>query len=1006
MSRRSFAYLGRWLLLGLVFLVVAAPAAMSQTSTGSIRGYVTDSSGSPVAGARVVAVNPATTAQREVATQSNGFYAILGLVPAEYDVTARQIGMAPQKVHVRVLIGEVFPLDFKLATSAVQLEAVSVVAGAGVEVRTSEVATNVTQQQIERLPTASRNVLDLAALAPGVTITEDRINSVSRTFTAGGQSANTVNIFVDGTSLKNDLTGGGVTGQDASKGNPFPRSAIQEYRVISQNFKAEYQKASSAIITATTKSGGNEWHGNVLYGYQNKDLVALDTFQIKAKNSNPLTFTKPDYSRSLVSLSLGGPIQRDRLFFFGAYEGNYQNRNFFVNFPTPRAGFPALDTVNITQYNGNFGSPFRETMVFGKLNYTVNPKSTAELSFSTRHETDVRDFGSVNCQTATMCALNEAVNFAQDISIGQLRYNRYAGAWLNEAKVDYSRFRRNPVPNTPGLPARVYTYRDVLGTQTTDGFIGSNLSVQDFTQRRIGLRDDLTYSHGGQHVFKMGASVDLVSYDVFKANNETPRFAYRDTLNGVAYNYQNPYELKYGTGNAALSKDNQEIGAYVQDDWSPTPRLTINVGIRWDFETKMMNYDYVTPKMVVDTLTRYNDSLPVPLDFSRYISTGSTRKPFYGAFQPRLGFSYALDRDNVTTVFGGWGLYYDRSLFDFSVDEIQKLTRPTYITRFNNGTATPGAVPWNASYLTSDTTAVSSLARNTGQPEAFLLDNKMKPPKSKQFSLGVRRVLGPWVASLSYQGQRGTDLFMYNSGNNGYNATGHCCVPGYNIGAHGIRNIIYSTNDGKTWYDALSLQLDRPYRPSTGGIGWGAGLVYTYAQRSVAGIDFLGDLAGSFPFGFPKANGIAKHTALGGSDERHHVVGNWIMDVPYLFGIQFSGLVTLGCGARIDVGTAPRFGGVVDSTYFPGGFLPPQRNFLFLGGWGYRRVDIKFRKDFPKISGTSLGVTVDVFNVFNFQNLGDYNITVVPALHTFTVGQPRQVVSDPRRVQIGAEYTF
>src|SRR6266851_4465825 len=342
------------LLLGGVLAVSLVRNAAAQTSTGSIRGYVTDSSGTAIAGARVTAVNSQTSAQREVTTQSNGFYAILGLVPAEYEVTARQIGMAPQKLKVRVLIGEVFPLDLKLTASAIQVEGVAVVAAAtGIEMRTSEIATNVTQQQIERLPTASRNFLDLAALAPGVTISDDRINSVSRSFTAGGQSPNTVNIFVDGTSLKNDLTGGGVTGQDASKGNPFPRSAVQEYRVISQNFKAEYQKASSAIITATTKSGGNTWKGSALFGYQNKDVVALDTFQIAAKhtadstaqaNGTPSIFTKPDYSRSLVSLSLGGPIQRDRLFFFGSYEGNYQNRSNLVNFALPPTGFPDLDT--------------------------------------------------------------------------------------------------------------------------------------------------------------------------------------------------------------------------------------------------------------------------------------------------------------------------------------------------------------------------------------------------------------------------------------------------------------------------------------------------------------------------------------------------------------------------------------------------------------------------------------------------------------------------------------
>jgi outer membrane receptor protein involved in Fe transport len=978
--------------LGLVVAFVTALAglpssAAAQTSTGSVRGYVTDSSGTPIAGARVTAVNTQTTAQREATTQSNGFYALLGLVPAQYEVTARQIGMAPQKLQVRVLIGEVYPLDFKLAASAIQLEAVTIAAASGIETRTSEVATNVTQQQIERLPTASRNFLDLAALAPGVTISDDRISSVSRTFSAGGQSANSVNIFVDGTSLKNDLTSGGVTGQDASKGNPFPRGAIQEYRVISQNFKAEYQKASSAIITATTKSGGNEWHGSALYAYQNKDLVALDTFQRAAAVT-----TKPDYSRSLGSLSIGGPIQKDRLFFFGAYEGNYQNRTNLVNFPTPRAGFTALDSVNFTtKYNGNFGSPFHETMVFGKLNYVVDSKSTAELSFSTRHETDVRDFANVNCP-ATMCSFDEAVNFAQDITIGQLRYNRYAGDWLNEAKVDYSRFRRNPRPNTPGLPARVYTYRDAATGNFTDNYIGSNLSIQDFIQKRIGFRDDLTYSRGGQHVFKTGVSVDFVSYDVFKGNDETPRFAYRDTVNGVAYNYQNPYELRYGTGNAALTKNNQEIGAYLQDDWSPTPRLTFNVGIRWDFETKMMNYDYVTPNSppfdVVDTLTRYRDSLPTKLDLNRYISTGNNRSPFYGAFQPRLGFSYALDRDSKTTVFGGWGVYYDRTLFDISVDETLKLSHPTYTINFAAPGATPGPgqVAWNNSYLTADKATLDALVHSVGVPEAWLIDKDVKVPKSYQWNIGVRRLLGTFAVSAAYAGVRGVDQLALNWAQFALNPNGSCCVS-FNLAAHGFSNFIYSTNDAKTWYDALQVTIDRPYRRSSENFGWGAGLALAYATRSVQGQDNLGDL-----FDFPNTIGIPKHPA---NDEKTHVVANWTMDMPYAFGIQFSGLITLGSGAHKDVGGPIRFN---PTGYIPGGFTPPQSNFI-LHAWAYRTVDIRFRKDFPSFSGTTLGVTVDLFNVFNYSNF-DYP--------NFNNGNPNPsgLLSDPRRAQLGLEYNF
>ena len=1002
MSRRSFEQLGRRLFLSLAFVLTAAPAALSQTSTGSIRGYVTDSSGTPIAGARVVAVNPLTSAQREVATQSNGFYALLGLVPAEYDVTARQIGMAPQKLKVRVLIGEVFPLDFKLGASAIQVEGVSVVAAAGVEMRASEVATNVTQQQIERLPTPSRNFLDLAALAPGVTVLEDRINSIGfRTIQAGGQSPNAVNVFVDGTSLKNDLTGGGVTGQDASRGNPFPRNAIQEYRVISQNFKAEYQKAGSAIITATTKCGGNVWSGNVLFGYQNKDLMPLDTFQTRDKHvadsiarttGQPSTFSKPDYSRSLLALSAGGPLVRNRLFFFGSYEGNYQNRANRVNF-TPPTGFPALDTVNLAQYNGNFTSPFRETLLFGKLTYTLNPQSSAEVSVSNRHETDIRDFGPKSCCPLGVNAFQEAVNFRQNVTVAQLKYNRYSGAWLNEAKVDYSRFRRNPSPNEPGVAARVYSYNN------TDNAIGSNLSSQDFIQQRLGLRDDLTYQAGGKHVFKMGASFDFVKYDVLKGNDETPRFAYRDTVSGVAYDFRNPYELKYGTGNALLNKSNNEIGAYLQDDWSPTPRLTINLGIRWDFETRMMNYDYVTPQTVIDTLTRYNDSLPTPLDLNRYISTGNSRKPFYGAFQPRIGFSYALDQDNKTTIFGGFGIYYDRSLFDISVDETLKLTHPTFTINFappGSTTPGPGQVLWQDSYLTANKATLDNLAHTQGVPEAWLIDKDAKVPKSRQWNVGIRRVVGDYAVSVTYAGVRGVDQLTLNWANIGLNPDGSCCVgfapTDFHLDRHGFSNFIYSTNDTKTWYDALQVQVDRPYHRSNEKFGWGAGLAVTYATRSVQGVDNLGDL-----FAFPNTVNIPKHPA---NDEKGRVVLNWIMDVPYAAGVQFSGLITAGTGNRQDVGCPVRFCG---AAYVRGGFTPRQYGFIIPGGYAYRNVDLRLRKDFPNISGTTLGVTVDLFNAFNYQNFGCFD-TGNPSSANY--GKASCLVSDPRRLQVGAEYGF
>ncbi len=192
---------------------------------------------------------------------------------------------------------------------------------------------------------------------------------------------------------------------------------------------------------------------------------------------------------------------------------------------------------------------------------------------------------------------------------------------------------------------------------------------------------------------------------------------------------------------------------------------------------------------------------------------------------------------------------------------------------------------------------------------------------------------------------------------------------------------------------SVQVRLDRAYsRPSPDDFGWGAGLAYTYAQRDLKGTDNLGET-----FAFPNTAAIPRHAS---NDEKHRIVGNWITDIPYLFGIQWSGLLTLGGKYRLDAGCS-RFCGLSDQQSNPfirGGFTVP-------GTFPYQSVDTRLRKDFPRFgrSAAAIGITLDVFNALNHDNLGCYN-TGNPKDVNF--GKAGCTSSDARRYQLGAELNF
>jgi hypothetical protein len=969
--------LARAIALAGLCIAFAGNMALGQTSTGSVRGMIRDAAGAPVNGATITANGTTLGMVRTVTTGDNGFYNLAGLRPDRYSITVRRIGFGAQGDSITVGVGQTIQHDVRMTAANVQLEAVTIVASSTAgETRTSEIATNVTQEQINNLPSPDRNFMSLAALAPGVTLQNEGMNGTRKTFQAGAQGADQVNIFIDGASYKNDILQGGVAGQDASRGNPFPRNAVQEFRVLTQNYKAEYQKASSAIITATTKTGGDRWAGNAFYNYLPNRWVELDTFQIRDKRAAGSTFRKPDFNRYQLGLSGGGPLS-ERFRAFGAYEGSRQERTRRVNITDIPTGFPAIDTINFAKYNGTFEEPFKSTLLFGKVTFDHRVNSTFDLSYSMRSENDIRDFGG-------MTAYSAATRMQNDVHTAVLKHNLLSGSWLSEATASFQQYKYNPVPVSSDPIARLYGF----GCCAT---IGANRSIQNFKQGRLSLREDLTYSGVtwmGQHVIKGGGNLDFLRYDIEKRNDENPLFVYESWFS----NFEVPQRVEYGTGDPHFKTNNNQLGAYIQDDWSPSDRLTLNLGIRWDFESKMLNYDYVTPPNLVAAITAANATFFRPVDLDRYVTDGNDRDPFMGAFQPRVGASYTLTESGRTTVFGGWGMYYDRNIYDLSIEESFALQHPSYRIVFEppGGDTDPNTMPFERRFLTEGKESIDAAATAQGanNPQAKLIPNDLRPPMSQQFTFGVRHLFGAFALEAAYTGVRSKNTPTFYWANVGFTCparTDDCKVT---RPVAGFSEILTLENAGKTWYDALALKVDRPYR-RVDTFGWGAGLAYTLAKRETEG--FNDNFSFTGPEDFPRQPR---------NDERHRVVSNFVVDVPYAFGIQFSGLVTLGSGARYDRGD--RHGSI---GRLQAGVGEPERDsFIIPNAFAYRNVDLRLRKDFARLRGMAAGVTLDAFNVFNFQNLGCYSSQTVTTDGNF--GKAGCVVGDPRRLQLGIEYNF
>lgn len=932
-----------------LFALLAASVALAQSSTtATIRGRVTNQSGAAVADAEINAVSTTSGFVRTVKSTSDGSYTLVGLTPGEYNIVIAAPGFDPISQTVTVLVGQSLELNPQFTPTPTLTESITVVGSQAVETKTSEVATNVTTHQIENLPQDDRNFLNFAALAPGVRLSKDPLR---KTFAGDAQDAEQTNIFIDGVSTKNDILQGGTSGQDSSRGNPFPQNAVQEFRVITQNYSAQYDHASSAIITAVTKSGGNDFNGQAFLYYQPNGWV-----EETEKNFQFSTLaTNDEYRRLQPGISLGGPIIKDKLHFFAAYEADDEDASKPVTITVPQFG------SQFAQYTGSFSAPFHSNLFFGKASWQLSAAQLVDFSTNYRHETETRDFGNQD-------SYESATDYKNYVYGGTVRHQWITGSALNAATLSLQKFGWNPSPRNPDLVGRRYftpSFQTVIRT-------GGGTTTQEFDQRRLEFRDNYNFAPitlRGTHQFQVGGNIDFMHYKINKSLNGNPEFKFLPEPNGQYGNI--PFEADFGIGNPRLALSNREYGIYGQDKWDVSDKLTLDIGLRWDYESQMLDTDYVTPANITAALKGKSfqfDGRTITIP-NEYFSTGGEREPYKNMWQPRLGFTYDLAGNSRSVIFGGWGKYYDRLFLNSTLDERFRLQFPVYRFHFTPET-------WNPSYFTKEGLQ-ALIAQGAARPEIYLLSNETKPPYSTQYNIGYRQTFGSWLGSIGYNAVRAKRGITYVS------ASGTCCA----AFAPGFGNIILNDPVGKSfWYDGVSLTLDRPY---TGSNGWGVRMTFTHATAEQNGNDL-------FSLDAPSAADYARHPRVG--SEPNRFVGTLIVGLPWDLRLSTSVIASSGeatpyfdFSKGFSLQGRQQTGVINDAVY-------PER--------GFRNLDVRLAKDFAAFAGVHVGVSVEMFNAFNETNYGCLNNFVGDNNDRTSLGKPNCVVSLGRREQVGVKVSF
>jgi hypothetical protein len=945
-----------WLIFG---LFLSASVASAQTTTGTILGEVKDSTGGRLPGVTISLVNQANGATRDTVTDTLGTYRFTALPPSTYTLTATLAGFTTAtRADVVLPIASQVAAPFTLEVAGLN-ESVTVTEQIPlIDTTEQTVRTLVETKQIASLPLKSRDFLDLTMLAPGVVSDQSSAsggNTDSISF--GGMSENYKSVWLEGVDFNDEVTGGGSSLSSATR-IALAQEAVQEFQVMANSYSAEFGRSASGAINILTKSGGNQVHGSGFYFRRD------DAFD----KPNYFAETVPPFEIQQYGATVGGPIRQNKLFYFASWERRANNRSATVNIPVS-----LRDYVSSLGYDTRTDVPVTtdEHNLFGKGTWLASQSHTVTATYMYDH----RDLSS------QQVGGNSAGDHGYDdkrrawFFVGNLTSVLNARL-VNEMRVSVSHQaldRVLPAGSTSKPEIRFPTVQfgrasNVPQGRTQDNYIFTNATSTHFVAK-------------GAHDLKFGFEANIVpttstinqSFNgLFEFTADRPVVAGDPT--SLPFRYTQGVELRGLL--AAMNRDVSIYSAFVNNQWQPRSGLTVNLGLRYDFQFWRADLNGQD----------IPDDIPIEQFWLRHATgdlVGQNFKPVpndLNNFAPRLGVTWDPTNDGKMVLRAGYGIYYDQ----INTTTMRGVVAgyPGFITSQIANDSRSGARIPNDFFPNVPTFALPEsvgTAFRIASPDA-------ESPYTHQITAGATRQLGTdYALSFDYVHMRG-EHFPLTVNVNARQADGT-----FPLTSSGLRLLLYD--------DAAPIRIHQAQIRLQKRFANRLGFLVGYTLGSAKSIAEGQPLSGTPS---DKYNPMADWGPTA-NDVRHRLVSNVIYELP--FGIQVGGIVTANSAPPYNITLGTDLNRDGDNNDRPEGV-----GFNAARGDSFFTTDLRVSKRFN--FGAAQGeVLWEMFNVFNTVNLNNYlgNQSAVPGFTATGIatgfGRPQQAF-DPFQGQLGFKLTF